>query len=178
MDFLAAVDHADQAGTVLVDCFDPVSRSNVASITPTSTRPPSPTSDILPPLRLLSLSVGKPSGAASGSITPQRSFSSDDTDPSSSLSLASCSSSATSHSEDEPLEVLGGGALYALIGARIWLPANKCRTLVDTAEGRSDLGPDLEAELEGYGPGCWGYQEGDGRRMIRARIRYEGTVRL
>lgn len=76
------------------------------------------------------------------------------------------------------MEVLGGGALYCLVGARMWLPPSECRALVDTDEERRDLSKDQEEELEGYGQGCWGYLEGEGRRMIKARIRYEGTVRL
>jgi hypothetical protein len=91
---------------------------------------------------------------------------------------ASIPGNTSADSLDQPIAVLGGGALYALVGARIWLPPRECRTLVDTDDERKDLGKELERELEAYGEGCWAYQEGKGRKMIKARIRYEGTVRL
>lgn len=92
--------------------------------------------------------------------------------------LGSGSAHASIGSLSEPIDVLGGGALYALVGARMWLPPGLCRALVDTDTDRADLSEELERELEGYGKGCWGYLEGEGRKMIRSRIRYEGTVRL
>lgn len=43
------------------------------------------------------------------------------------LSLYQCSSSKP------PRSLLGGGGLYALIGARVWLPPSELRTIVDRA---------------------------------------------
>ncbi|RSH89847.1 hypothetical protein EHS25_001833 [Saitozyma podzolica] len=83
----------------------------------------------------------------------------------------------------EVYETLGGGGLYALIGARLWLGANQLATLVNREQRRTDgsggdLPRRLEKELEGYGRDMWVWNEGKGTRMTRARIRYEGDVRL
>ncbi|ORY28014.1 Ribokinase-like protein [Naematelia encephala] len=78
----------------------------------------------------------------------------------------------------ETHQVLGGGALYALIGARIWLPAQALRTLIDRAQDGLDLPQHLERKLDEYGRAMWCFQTGDQRRMITARIRYEGDVRV
>lgn len=80
-------------------------------------------------------------------------------------------------------ETFGGGALYALIGARLWLAAQQLGTLVNRERKRSDgSGGDvpqrLERDLEVYGGDMWVWNEGEGTRMTRARIRYEGDVRL
>ena len=98
----------------------------------------------------------------SGTHTPQQNF--DDPPP------------------EQPFEILGGGALYALIGARIFLPSSQIRTLVDrdrrANHGQGDLAPDLEAQVNAFGKDMWVWNEGKGKRMVRARIRYDGTVRL
>ena len=81
---------------------------------------------------------------------------------------------------------LGGGALYALQGARLWLSPDQCRALVDRQAREADLGIhaaesdmtiEQEEQLERLSRGSWAYLEGEGRRMVRARIRYEGDVR-
>lgn len=92
--------------------------------------------------------------------------------------MSSNSGGSLAQIEEEPVEVLGGGALYSVVGARMWLPSSECTALVDTDDERRDLSKDQEEELAQYGAACWAYLEGEGRRMIKARIRYKGTVRL
>jgi len=65
-----------------------------------------------------------------------------------------------------PSSALGGGALYALIGARIWLPAHEMRTVVDRAPrlptvdvDASDFRSALEAEIERFGPEMWVFNQ-------------------
>lgn len=79
---------------------------------------------------------------------------------------------------EEIYEMLGGGALYALVGARFWLPPCQLRTLVDRAPVENDDCPkDVEEKLAKLGSEIWVWNRGEGRRMTRARIRYEGDVR-
>jgi hypothetical protein len=198
---------ADPLGTVLIDCFDTPPRPacdttehaaqsvHLAPI-PVSTPQTSPYPNTNKHLRLSvsQFSLSLLNAPTSGIITPQRSFDSHDKAPSTSTSSVSTSASEQSTSasspesselsnieeghEAEPIEVLGGGGMYALAGARIWLPPSECKALVDTDVERRDLSKELEDELEELGKGCWAYMEGEGRRMVRARIRYEGTARL
>ncbi|RSH87074.1 hypothetical protein EHS25_003563 [Saitozyma podzolica] len=114
-----------------------------------------------PSSNLAPASTAPPSGA----LTPQLSFSSPPPSPA------------------DVYETLGGGALYALIGARLWLAAQQLGTLVNRERKRSDgSGGDvpqrLERDLEVYGGDMWVWNEGEGTKMTRARIRYEGDVRL
>ena len=67
--------------------------------------------------------------------------------------------------------------MYALIGARLFLPPSELKTLVDVAEAKSDLRPDLLAQAESFG-GMWVWNEGPTKRMTRSRIRYDGDTRL
>lgn len=79
---------------------------------------------------------------------------------------------------EETYEMLGGGALYALVGARFWLPPCQLRTLVDRAPAENDDCPkDVERKLAKLGNEIWVWNRGEGTRMTRARIRYEGDVR-
>nr|XP_019007751.1 pfkB family carbohydrate kinase superfamily protein [Kwoniella pini CBS 10737]OCF46532.1 pfkB family carbohydrate kinase superfamily protein [Kwoniella pini CBS 10737] len=81
---------------------------------------------------------------------------------------------------DEIYEMLGGGALYALVGARLWLPPSQLRTLVDRApeSENSELPSDAEDKLKALGEDIWVWNRAEGSKMIRARIRYEGDVRF
>ncbi|WVR08771.1 hypothetical protein IAU60_005829 [Kwoniella sp. DSM 27419] len=78
------------------------------------------------------------------------------------------------------IEMLGGGAYYALVGARIWLPPRELRTLVDRAPESEldDLSSEGERTLRSIGSEIWCWNRRPGTRMTRARIRYEGEVRL
>ncbi|ORX40849.1 Ribokinase-like protein [Kockovaella imperatae] len=104
-------------------------------------------------------SVSRP---GSGALTPQQDF--DDDPPA------------------QTFEILGGGGLYALIGARIFLPSRRLKALVGRDRkadgGRGDLKPELEAQAETFGKDMWIWDEGEGKRMTRARIRYDGDVRF
>jgi hypothetical protein len=73
-------------------------------------------------------------------------------------------------------ESLGGGALYCIVGARLWLPPHKLRTLVDKSR-EGDLGEGILGMLDGFGREMWVYNEGEGTRMPRAKIAYEGDLR-
>jgi hypothetical protein len=166
--------------------------------------------------------------ASSRSMTPQLSFDDlEQDDQGTSGSAASdmgpvCESPVTMMLNDTPdrrgstsatvglrkEEHLGGGALYALQGARMWLAPRQCKALVDRAaragpergragEGSGTLGDDdlmmtkakrrgsgdsdmtleQEDQLEMLSSGSWDYLEEEGRRMVRARIRYEGDAR-
>lgn len=90
-------------------------------------------------------------------------------------------------------ELIGGGGLWAVQGARIWLPAQSCKALVDVSQREStprrglpasgseevevDLSAEQEQELERMASGSWDYLEGGDHKMLRARIMYEGDVR-
>ena len=167
-----------------------------------------------------------PSGstATSRSMTPQLSF--DDLDEGqdsasadASLTLGdgpSCDSPVAFTFTDPPSrrasvpapmrreEHLGGGALYALQGARLWLRPEQCKTPVDRAartarrqsgsrpasgpgvaqgggkrqdSADADMTLEQQAQLETLRAGSWNYVEGEGNRKVRARIRYEGDAR-
>ena len=79
---------------------------------------------------------------------------------------------------DEPFEHLGGGGLYGLIGARFFLPPSELKILVDRAQGGADLRDDLEAQVDKFGKEMWVWNETKNTRMTRARIRYDGDIRL
>ncbi|WWC92495.1 uncharacterized protein L201_007454 [Kwoniella dendrophila CBS 6074] len=81
---------------------------------------------------------------------------------------------------EEVYEMLGGGALYALVGARLWLSPSQIRTLVNRAPDNQhdDLPSEAEDKLNSLGKEIWVWNEGEGTKMTRARIRYEGDVRF
>ncbi|WVF67848.1 hypothetical protein IAT40_002609 [Kwoniella sp. CBS 6097] len=166
-------------GTVLIDVFDSPPRPVLDTVLPivpsppsgppsasASTRPSSPlslsTHQLIPPSIPSRLVTPTTSPAGSGPSTPQLSF--DDI--------------PVPNAEDV-YEMLGGGALFALVGARFWLPPNKLKTLVDRAPEHedNDLPVEVEEKLDKLGKDIWVYNRGEGTRMTRARIRYEGDVR-
>ncbi|WVQ86184.1 hypothetical protein IAT38_008352 [Cryptococcus sp. DSM 104549] len=180
-------------GTVLIDAFDSLPRPVVDPSPPSSSHPSTrssspPTSFPLPtippppphaptataaatlaqlpihiPPHHLRLSPSLSSPTTSGPSTPQ-------------LSLEDF----PSPNAEDVYEMLGGGGLFALVGARLWLPAGKLRALVDRApEGEPDDCPrDVERKLSKLGEEMWVWNRGEGTRMTRARIRYEGDVRF
>ena len=136
-------------GTVLIDAF---------VVQPTHEIALSSRTDILTDaLRFISLSADHPQPNPNPGSTPQLSF--------------------TSHFPSTTHEVLGGGALYALVGARMWFSPEDLCTLVDRAPGGSDLPPKLAEQLAELGEEMWAWNEAEGTRMTRARIRYDGDVR-
>jgi hypothetical protein len=78
---------------------------------------------------------------------------------------------------EHPFEYLGGGGLYNLIGARLFLSPSRLKTLVDRAEGGVDLQSDLLAQVQCFGD-MWVWNESPTTRMCRGRIRYDGDTRL
>ncbi|WVQ95383.1 hypothetical protein IAU59_002480 [Kwoniella sp. CBS 9459] len=171
-------------GTVLIDAFDSPPRPVVDTVSPvipsTLSRPPSAlasistrssssspvslsTHQLIPPAIPSRLVTPITSPAGSGPSTPQLSF--DD------ISVPN---------SGDVYEMLGGGALFALVGARFWLPPNKLKTLVDRApnDEENDLPAEVEEKLDKLGKDIWVYNQGEGTRMTRARIRYEGDVRF
>jgi len=166
------------AGTVLIDVFEttPLLTPSISFITPTNPTftspdapqshpvvPPVPTFDLLPPLEFPISNTAlltTPESSTSGTSTPQLPFDSSQT-----------LSSTPSH------ELLGGGALYNLVGARIWLLPSELRTLVDRAPGGTDLSAKFEENLNSFGPEMWVWNEFEGSRMTRSRIAYENGSR-
>jgi hypothetical protein len=49
---------------------------------------------------------------------------------------------------------------------------------VNRAPGGEDISRDHMDILEGFGKDIWCWNEGEGLRMIRARIRYDGGRRM
>lgn len=76
-----------------------------------------------------------------------------------------------------PFEYLGGGGLYNLTGARMFLPPSRLKALVNRAPDGADLRPDLLAQVQHYGD-MWVWNESPTTRMCRSRIRYDGDTRL
>ncbi|XAO27565.1 hypothetical protein I312_106421 [Cryptococcus bacillisporus CA1280] len=163
-------------GTVLIDAFDSMPRPVVDDSPASSSRPASPVITeqapqpqgnpqplVIPPRRLR-LSPPLPSPATSGTSGPSTPQMTLDDIP--------------VPNAEEIYEMLGGGALYALVGARFWLPPCQLRTLVDRAPVENDDCPkDVEEKLAKLGSEIWVWNRGEGTRMTRARIRYEGDVR-
>ncbi|ODN92057.1 pfkB family carbohydrate kinase superfamily protein [Cryptococcus wingfieldii CBS 7118] len=161
-------------GTVLIDAFDTLPRPVVDDVSPEYSSPTSPgvpqppISNIPPPLFIppshlrLSPSLSSPSASApSGPSTPQLSL--DD---------------IPVPNAEEVYEMLGGGGLFALVGARIWLPPSRLRALANRAPPEEDDCPkDVEDRLNKLGEEMWVWNRGPGVKMTRARIRYEGNVR-
>lgn len=104
------------------------------------------------------------------------------TDPSTSLPLP----------EKPPIQRLGGGGLYALVGARVWLGPETLRILVEGGTVDADAGSEasskdgevkgdkerfpreLKAQLNDLGEDMWLWKEG---RALKARIQYCGDER-
>lgn len=81
-------------------------------------------------------------------------------------------------------EELGGGGLYAVIGARIWLPASRLGIGID--RGKDDFPDKFDGQLEHFeGPcehrershGMWYFHKGTNRQTLKARIGYDGDAR-
>ncbi|KLT45807.1 Ribokinase-like protein, partial [Cutaneotrichosporon oleaginosum] len=78
---------------------------------------------------------------------------------------------------------IGGGAMYALIGARVWLAPQSLRTVIDRSpefpgdDEFDDLPLKLEKQLHSYGPEMWVFNRVPGARVPTARIRYDDAVR-
>ena len=153
-------------GTVLIDAFEcPVLAPKVKTLLcPSTTSQPA---HILSQDEIQSTDL-----AQSSDCSPAVAISSDASTPQVALSLSKLPSASQTH------EVLGGGALYALIGARMWLASNELCTLVDRAPRGTDVLPELEEDLNQFGSGMWAWNEAEGTRMTRARIRYDGDIRM
>ncbi|RXK39382.1 hypothetical protein M231_03335 [Tremella mesenterica] len=131
------------------------------SLHPTLTRSPSTKGSINP--TLLTVNGNHPASATAGlnSLTPQKSFHHDITDL-------------------DTYDVIGGGALYTLIGARMWLSPERLKTIIDRStpeEKAGDVPEDSERILESFGD-MWVWNVGKGKRMPKARIRYDDDVRV
>ena len=170
-------------GSFLIDAFDtqprPVIDKNPLPVHPAFTRqsgpptPESPCPDVplprqshlptIPPIHLpicidrrsVDTPIATPTG--SGSSTPQLQFA----EPPS----------------ERPIEYLGGGGLYSLIGARLFLPADQLKTLVDRAIDGVDLRRDLQDQINVFGD-MFVWNEGEQTQMTRSRIGYDGDTRL
>jgi hypothetical protein len=83
------------------------------------------------------------------------------------------------HIPKPPQTALGGGALCALLGARMWLPASEMCSIVERPgcafAGREFLAR-LEAEIEQFGPEMWRFSGMPGREFLRARINVDGDA--
>jgi hypothetical protein len=104
----------------------------------------------------------------------------------------------------KPRAVLGGGALYALIGARVWLPPSEMRAVVDHAprprpssvdlwldnvrssttspatpscKDDDDFPSALQAEIEQFGHEMWVFNRAPGLRFPRTDIECHGDFR-
>jgi len=69
---------------------------------------------------------------------------------------------------------IGGGGVYAAIGARIWLPPNKVGMIVDRGH---DFPGDIQAALEHYGPDMWLFRDNPDAVTTRAVNIYQGDHR-
>lgn len=162
-------------GTVLIDAFDSLPRP-VVDDSPASSRPASP---------VITEQAPQPQGHPQSLVIPPRRLRLSPPLPSPATSGTSGPSTPQMTLDDIPVpnageiyEMLGGGALYALVGARFWLPPCQLRTLVDRAPVENDDCPkDVEEKLAKLGSEIWVWNRGEGTRMTRARIRYEGDVR-
>lgn len=70
--------------------------------------------------------------------------------------------------------VLGGGGLYAMIGSRVWLPANRVGILVDRG---NDWPKEIEEELVKYGEVMWVFRDKPDEPTTRALNLYTGEHR-
>ncbi|GAA5936785.1 hypothetical protein JCM1841_006457 [Sporobolomyces salmonicolor] len=69
--------------------------------------------------------------------------------------------------------VIGGGGTYAMIGSRVWLPAERVGILVDRG---NDWPKEVEQRLNAYGP-MWIYREKPDEPTTRALNLYTGEHR-
>ncbi|GAA5925844.1 Mak32p [Sporobolomyces koalae] len=69
--------------------------------------------------------------------------------------------------------VIGGGGTYAMVGSRIWLPANRVGILVDRG---TDWDPQVEDKLNEFGPAMWIFRDKDGE-TTKALNLYTGEHR-
>ncbi|BGP25005.1 pfkB family carbohydrate kinase [Rhodotorula toruloides] len=70
--------------------------------------------------------------------------------------------------------VLGGGGLYAMIGSRVWLPAERVGILVDRG---TDWPKAIEEELVKYGKEMWVFRDKPDEPTTRALNLYTGEHR-
>lgn len=70
--------------------------------------------------------------------------------------------------------VIGGGGTYAMIGSRIWLPADRVGILVDRGY---DWPKPIEEELNAYGEAMWVYRDQPEHPTTRALNLYTGERR-
>lgn len=69
---------------------------------------------------------------------------------------------------------VGGGGTYATIGARMHLPPEKVKMIVDRG---SDFPPAIGEQLDSYGKDCWIYRDDASRLTTKARATYNGETR-
>ncbi|EIW69310.1 hypothetical protein TREMEDRAFT_71595 [Tremella mesenterica DSM 1558] len=158
-------------GTVLIDSFESPPRPT-QEVTPVPTPLPTPNpTETFPDVQSNFNSIPtprntsplSPSPSTKGSINPTllTSFHHDITDL-------------------DTYDVIGGGALYTLIGARMWLSPERLKTIIDRStpeEKAGDVPEDSERILESFGD-MWVWNVGKGKRMPKARIRYDDDVRV
>lgn len=69
---------------------------------------------------------------------------------------------------------IGGGGTYATIGARIWLPPDIIRMIVDRG---NDFPQDIQNRLLTYGSDIWHFRDDINRVTTRSRNSYRGEYR-
>jgi hypothetical protein len=69
---------------------------------------------------------------------------------------------------------IGGGGTYATIGARIWLPPDIIRMIVDRG---NDFPQDIQNRLLTYGSDIWHFRDDINRVTTRSRNSYRGEHR-
>ncbi|TFK27074.1 Ribokinase-like protein [Coprinopsis marcescibilis] len=69
---------------------------------------------------------------------------------------------------------IGGGGTYAAIGARIWLPPDEIKMIIDKGH---DFPADIESQLLQYGKDMWSFREQPGHGTTRALNSYKGELR-
>ncbi len=99
------------------------------------------------------------------------------TSPSTSTSSSFEAPIWTDTPETGPYELIGGGGLYAIAGARLWLPPRDLRILVDRSLDESDFPVEMEKTLSRYGEEMWVYNRGPNTRIPRTKIGYSGNTR-
>ncbi|KAI5479845.1 hypothetical protein MNV49_002403 [Pseudohyphozyma bogoriensis] len=70
--------------------------------------------------------------------------------------------------------VIGGGGTYAIVGSRMWLPAEKLGIVVDRG---NDWPLEVEKKLATFGPAMWHYRDQPHRPTTRALNLYTGERR-
>jgi len=69
------------------------------------------------------------------------------------------------HDESNTKETIGGGGIFASIGARIWLPPNRLGMVVDRG---NDFPVDAQLALEKYGRDMWAFRDVPQRPTTRS----------